>query len=146
MKLTEIQEMWAKDCKIDQMNLGPESTKTPELHAKYLNLLSNSKLQLRKYESEYYRLRGLKMKWYRGELSRQDLEELGWEQWLGNKPLKNELDDFIQCDEDIIKAVDRVDYIKAVLYQLEQILRSLNGRTWDIKSAIEWTKFTNGLM
>jgi hypothetical protein len=146
MKLTEIQEMWAKDCKIDQMNLGPESTKTPELHAKYLNLLSNSKLQLRKYESEYYRLRGRKMKWYRGELSRQDLEELGWEQWLGNKPLKNELDDFIQCDEDIIKAVDRVDYIKAVLYQLEQILRSLNGRTWDIKSAIEWTKFTNGLM
>ena len=146
MKLTEIQEMWAKDCKIDQMNLGPESTKTPELHAKYLNLLSNSKLQLRKYESEYYRLRGRKMKWYRGELSRQDLEELGWEQWLGNKPLKNELDDFIQCDEDIIKAVDRVDYIKAVLDQLEQILRSLNGRTWDIKSAIEWTKFTNGLM
>ena len=146
MKLTEIQEMWAKDCKIDQMNLGPESTKTPELHAKYLNLLSNSKLQLRKYESEYYRLRGRKMKWYRGELSRQDLEELGWEQWLGNKPLKNELDDFIQCDEDIIKAIDRVDYIKAVLYQLEQILRSLNGRTWDIKSAIEWTKFTNGLM
>jgi hypothetical protein len=146
MKLTEIQEMWAKDCKIDQMNLGPESTKTPELHAKYLNLLSNSKLQLRKYESEYYRLRGRKMKWYRGELTRQDLEELGWEQWLGNKPLKNELDDFIQCDEDIIKAVDRVDYIKAVLYQLEQILRSLNGRTWDIKSAIEWTKFTNGLM
>jgi hypothetical protein len=146
MKLTEIQEMWAKDCKIDQLNLGPESTKTPELHAKYLNLLSNSKLQLRKYESEYYRLRGRKMKWYRGELSRQDLEELGWEQWLGNKPLKNELDDFIQCDEDIIKAIDRVDYIKAVLYQLEQILRSLNGRTWDIKSAIEWTKFTNGLM
>jgi hypothetical protein len=146
MKLTEIQEMWAKDCKIDQMNLGPESTKTPELHAKYLNLLSNSKLQLRKYESEYYRLRGRKMKWYRGELTRQDLEELGWEQWLGNKPLKNELDDSIQCDEDIIKAVDRVDYIKAVLYQLEQILRSLNGRTWDIKSAIEWTKFTNGLM
>jgi len=146
MKLSEIQEMWTVDCKIDQLNLGPESTKTPELHSKYLNLLSNSKLQLRKYEAEYFRLRGRKMKWYRGELSRQDLENLGWDQWLGNKPLKNELDDIIQCDDDIIKAQDKVEYIKATIYQLEQIIRSLNSRTWDIKSAIEWTKFTNGLM
>lgn len=146
MKLSEIQEMWTNDCKIDQLNLGPESTKTPELHSKYLNLLSNSKLQLRKYEAEYFRLRGRKMKWYRGELSRQDLEDLGWDQWLGNKPLKNELDDIIQCDDDIIKAQDKVEYIKATIYQLEQIIRSLNSRTWDIKSAIEWTKFTNGLM
>jgi len=25
-------------------------------------------------------------------------------------------------------------------------MRSLNSRTWDIKNAIEWTKFTNGLL
>jgi hypothetical protein len=36
--------------------------------------------------------------------------------------------------------------MKAMLYQLEQIIRSLNGRGWEIKNAIEWTKFTNGLM
>ena len=62
------------------------------------------------------------------------------------KPLKNEMDDVLQCDDDLIKIQDKIDYVKAVLYQLEQILRSLNSRTWDIKSAIEWTKFTNGLM
>ncbi|NDH69068.1 MAG: hypothetical protein EBY22_14435 [Gammaproteobacteria bacterium] len=26
------------------------------------------------------------------------------------------------------------------------MVRSINSRTWDIKSAIEWTKFTNGMM
>ena len=86
------------------------------------------------------------MRYYRGELTREELEENGWNQYQGLKPLKNEMDDVLQCDEEMIKQQDKIDYIKAVLYQLEQILRSLNSRTWDIKSAIEWTKFTNGLM
>ena len=32
------------------------------------------------------------------------------------------------------------------VYKTEQIIRSLNSRTWDIKNAIEWNKFTNGMM
>jgi hypothetical protein len=56
------------------------------------------------------------------------------------------MDEIINCDEDVIKSIDKVEYIKAVHYQLEQIIRSLNGRAWEIKNAIEWTKFTNGLM
>jgi hypothetical protein len=79
-------------------------------------------------------------------MTREELEEYGWNQYQGIKPLKNEMDEIINCDEDIIKATDKVEYIKAVLYQLEQIIRSLNGRAWEIKNAIEWTKFTNGLM
>jgi hypothetical protein len=146
MKLTEIQEMWSKDSKINDLDLGKSSTQTAELHAKYLNLLTSSKLQLRKYEAEYLRLRRTKFKYYRGEMTREELEEYGWNQYQGIKPLKNEMDEIINCDEDIIKATDKVEYIKAVLYQLEQIIRSLNGRAWEIKNAIEWTKFTNGLM
>jgi hypothetical protein len=144
MKLSEIQEMWVKDCKIDQLNLGLESTKTPEHHAKYLNLLTNAKLQLRKAEADYFRLKRTKLRYYRGELTREELQEYGWNQYQGLKPLKNEMEDVLQCDEDLIKQQDKIDYVKAVLYQLEQILRSLNSRTWDIKNAVEWVKFTQG--
>jgi len=146
MKLTEIQEMWSKDSKINDLDLGKSSTQTAELHSKYLNLLTNSKLQLRKYEADYLRLRRNKFKYYRGEMTREELQDHGWDQYQGIKPLKNEMDEIINCDEDIIKSVDKVEYIKAVHYQLEQIIRSLNGRAWEIKNAIEWTKFTNGLM
>lgn len=146
MKLTEIQEMWSKDSKINDLDLGKSSTQTAELHSKYLNLLTNSKLQLRKYEADYLRLRRNKFRYYRGEMTREELQEYGWDQYQGVKPLKNEMDEIINCDEDIIKSVDKVEYIKAVHYQLEQIIRSLNGRAWEIKNAIEWTKFTNGLM
>jgi hypothetical protein len=146
MKLSEIQDMWTKDAKVNELDLGKSSIQIAELHAKYLNILSNTKLQLRKCEGDYLRLRRTKFKYYRGEMTREELEELGWNQFQGLKPLKNEVEDIVNCDEDIIRCVDKVEYMKAMLYQLEQIIRSLNGRGWEIKNAIEWTKFTNGLM
>jgi hypothetical protein len=146
MKLTELQEMWSVDCKIDELNLGKESVSTPNLHAKYLNLLTSTKLNLRKAESDYLSCRRKKYRYYRGEMTQEELEEEGWAQWQGNKPLKNEMDEFLQVDSDLIKYMDKVEYFKTVLYQLEQILRSLNSRTWDIKNCIEWSKFTNGMM
>lgn len=144
MKLQEIQNMWMEDCKIDQTNLGRSAARVPELHAKYLNMMSSVRLQYRKTETEYLRMRKLKGRYYRGELSKQELTELGWEQYLNSRPLKNEMDDVMNTDEEIIRLIDKMEYLKTVMYQLEQIIKSINSRTWDIKSAIEWYKFTNG--
>jgi hypothetical protein len=146
MKLTEIQEQWLEDARIDQTNLGNESIRVPLLHAKYIVILSTIKLQLRKAESSYYNKRRLKYRYYRGEMSRDELEQEGWTQFQGNKPLKNEMDEFLQCDVELLSQQDKIEYFKTVVYTLEQIVRSINSRTWDIKSAIEWTKFTNGMM
>ena len=144
--LEQLQAMWTVDCKIDELNLGRESIKTPDFHAKYLNHLTTFKLQLRKYESQSLSLRRLKWRYFRGELSREELAELGWPQFLGNSPLKNEMQEFLDSDPDVIKITDKVEYIRACIYQCETIMKSLNSRTWDIKNALEWTKFTNGLM
>ena len=146
MKLSDLQDSWKDDCKIDEMNLGRESARTPTLHAKYLNYLTSSKLNLRKAESDYFNTRRLKYRYYRGELTSAELAEYEWDQWQGNKPLKNEMDEFLSCDKDLITLEDKVEYFKTVLYQLEQIIRSLNSRTWDIKNCIEWNKFTSGMM
>jgi len=145
MKLSEIQDLWTKDAKINELDLGKSSVQIAELHAKYLNILTNTKLQLRKCEADYLRLRRSKFKYYRGEMTREELEELGWNQFQGLKPLKNEVEDIVNCDEDVIRCIDKVEYMKAMLYQLEQIIRSLNGRGWEIKNSIEWLKFTQGI-
>lgn len=146
MKLSELQSMWAEDCKINETNLGQESARTPLLHSKYLNFLSSTRLNLRKAESDYLNLRRKKYKYYRGEMTQAELSAEEWEQWQGNKPLKNEMDEFLQVDSDLILLEDKVEYFKIIQYQLEQIIRSLNSRTWDIKNCLEWTKFTNGMM
>jgi|TARA_R110000824_G_scaffold158061_2_gene331661 hypothetical protein len=144
MKLSEIQEQWKKDSIIDELELGREAVKTATLHAKYLTILSNIKLQMRKAESNFYSMRRVKYRYYRGELTREELEKLNLDQYLGNKPLKNEMEEFLICDEDLNLLTDKIEYYKTVSFTLEQILRSLNSRTWDVKSAIEWNKFTNG--
>lgn len=144
MKLSDIQAEWTKDSEINELELGREATRVPTLHSKYLVILSNVKLQYRKAESDYNMVRRLKYRYYRGEMSQDELTDNGWIQWQGNKPLKNEMDEFLQYDDDLNKLVDKVEYYKTVIYTLEQILRSINSRTWDIKSAIEWNKFTNG--
>lgn len=146
MKLSDIQSEWTKDSGINELELGREATKVPTLHSKYLVILSNVKLQIRKAESDYNNLRRLKYRYYRGEMTEQELIDNEWIQYQGNKPLKNEMDEFLQYDEELNKLVDKVEYYKTVIYTLEQILRSINSRTWDIKSAIEWNKFTNGAM
>jgi len=144
--LVQLQDQWAVDCKIDELDLGRASTKTPELHSKYLNHLTTFKLQLRKYESQKMALRRIKWRYYRGELSKQELDDLGWDQYLGNTPIKTDMNDVLGSDPDIITLDDKIEYVKTCLFQCEFIMKSLNGRTWDIKSAIDWTKFTNGVM
>lgn len=146
MKLSDIQEEWSKDSIINETNLGQESVRVPTLHAKYITYLSKNKLLLRKAESDYFNTRRLKYRYYRGEMSREELAGLEWEQFQGNKPLKNEMDEFLQCDKDLNDLQDKIEYYKTVVYTLEQIIRSINSRTWDIKTAVEWTKFTNGMM
>ena len=146
MKLTELQDEWVKDAPIDETNLGREAARVPTLHAKYLTFLSKTKLQLRKAESDYLNTRRLKYKYYRGELTKEELEENGWDQFQGNKPLKNEMDEYLQCDQHLVMLQDKHEYFKTVIYTLEQIIRSINSRTWDVKSSIEWTKFSNGMM
>ena len=144
MKLGEIQTEWKNDSKINQLELGDEAVRTATLHAKYLTVLSNVKLQLRKAESDYNNMRRLKYRYYRGELTQSELDKINLPQYMGNKPLKNEMEEFLSCDEDLNMLTDKIEYYKTVVYTLEQIIRSINSRTWDIKSAIEWNKFTNG--
>ena len=144
MKLSELTEEWTKDAPINGTNLGHEAARVPILHAKYITVLSKTKLQLRKAESDYLNTRRLKYKYFRGEMTKQELEDENWSQYQGNKPLKNEMDEFLSFDSDLIDLQDKIEYFKTVLYQLEQIIRSLNSRTWDIKNAIEWLKWSNG--
>ena len=52
---------------------------------------------------------------------------------------------FIEADEEYQKVVLKVDYIEQILTFLDSILRQINNRTYQIKNAIEWEKFQNGL-
>jgi len=144
MNIEQLQEMWDADCQIDDNFLGENSTATPKLHAKYVKLLVNVKLKHTKLSSDYNILRKNKFRYYRGELSRDELTELGWSQWQGVKPLKNEMDEFLTGDSELNTMKVKIEYLETMIYYLESVLGQIKARDWQIKSAIQWKMFLAG--
>ena len=86
--------MWKKDSQIEQYNLDETSRNTPQLHAKYLELLSIAKLQMKKAEHTQKSLLHKKWLYYNGKMSQEEIVELGWEfdPFNGLKVLKGEME------------------------------------------------------
>jgi hypothetical protein len=145
MNIEQLQEEWDKDCEIDDNYLGEHATKTPKLHAKYIRFLVNVKLKHTKLQSDYNLLRKNKFRYYRGELSREELQALDWVQWQGIKPLKNEMDEFLSGDSDLNTLRVKIDYLETMIYFLESVLGQIKSRDWTIKTAVEWKKFLAGM-
>ena len=145
MTIDEIHDMWAADCEIDDNYLGEQSTATPKLHSKYVKLLVSTKLKHTKFQSDYNMLRKSKFRYYRGEMSREELNDTGWSQWQGVKPLKNEMDEFLSGDTDLNTLRVKVEYLETMIYLLESILGQIKARDWQIKTHVEWKKFLAGM-
>lgn len=145
MKLDDVLVMWEADSVIDDNHLGESSTATAKLHSKYLKLLIETKLKKSKLDIDYNNLRKLKFRYYRGELTRAELAELGWEQWQYNKPLKAEMDEFLKGDDDLAKIQARVEYIDTMIYALESIMQQIKQRDFQLSNGIKWKQFLSGM-
>jgi hypothetical protein len=102
------------------------------------------KMKLTKQRAEFHALRRLKIRYYNGELGRDELVELGWEQYQGIKPIKSAQDDLLHGDKELIDQTVRISYLEDMVYATESIMKSISSRGWDIKNSIEWKKFISG--
>ena len=138
--------MWSNDSNIDEMKLDESSRRTPALHSKYLELLSNTKLLLKKAEFEQKTL--LKDKWlyYNGKMDQDTLEDKGWDPdpFNGLKILKGEMDYYYDSDPEIQRSEERIQYYKTAIETLTEIINNINWRHQTIKNIIEWRKFQSG--
>lgn len=143
MTLSDYRQMVEADLKIDETELDSESLKTPQIHSKYLNFLTDEKLALAKLEYEFKRLSKYKWLYYTGKISEEELEDFGWEPFQLTI-LKTDIERFMSSDEDLQAINNRLEYKKSVVYYLENIIKVISNRQWNIRSAIDWIKFTNG--
>ena len=144
MTFDELKEMIKTDLKIDETSLDRESSNTPQLHNKYLSMFMDEKLKLKKLEREQAVLRKNKWLYYTGRLSKEELEQFGWEPFELNI-LKNEADNFIESDADWIKMDEKVQFQSEKVLYLEGVVKIIQNRQWQIRSIIDWIKFTQGV-
>ena len=144
MKIEELHDMWDSDCSIDDDHLDKASIHTAKLHSKYLRLLIQHKMKIAALQAEYNVLRQTKFRYYRGELSKDELKDRGCDQWQGIKPLKNEMDEFLTGDSDLNRIDIKVAYIIVMVEALDSILSQNKARDWQIRNAITWRQFVAG--
>jgi hypothetical protein len=144
MNIQQIKAQAELDTAIDINHLDDESSKIPQLHNKYLCMLMDEKLILERYESELKVLRRDKWLYYSGKMSEEKLKEKGWEPF-DLAILKNELDRFIESDSNVINLSNKVFLQKEKVNYIESVAKIISNKIWNIRSSIEWIKFTQGL-
>jgi hypothetical protein len=144
MDIESLKEEWKNDCVIVDTHLGEASTSTPNLHSKYLNYLVDAKIKCTKYKNDLNVLKKNKSKWMRGEMSKEELDVLGWGQWEYNKLLKSEIAETLLGDDDVIKQSTKVEYFEVVIMFLESVLGQIKSRDFQIKNGITWKTFLAG--
>lgn len=143
MRLEEIQNLWDVDSQIDRSELGDESLRIVKMHAKYFKIYSQERLLLRKMESDLKELYRDKYEWYNGNISKELLEQRGWEP-NPLKILRTDVAMYISADEGMRTASLRVELQNEKVLFLESIIKSLSTLGYNLKNAIEWAKFQNG--
>lgn len=141
MNLETLQEMWKKDSVIDTDLYCEESTKIPQLHMRYMEFFNTYALMKKEREIEMRRLIREKWLYYKGKAPSKVYKEMPFDFKLTTK---EEVNMFIESDDDICKLQYKIDYIEQIINFLEGVLRQIGNRNFQIKNAIEWEKFKNG--
>ena len=127
LTLESTLEEWQTDCKIDENNLVRSTVEIAKLHAKYLQVLSINKLQLKKSQMGQQTLLLEKWKYYNGKLSQDEIEAHGWEYdpFNGIKVIKGDMNRYYDADIDIQKSEEKIAYYKTFVETLSEIVENL---------------------
>ena len=144
MKLEEIQELWNRDREIDITELATESIRIPQIHDKYLKIYVDEKIKLRKLQLNLTKISKMKSDYYSGRMSQEELDRLEWQPFLV-KVLKGEVNSYVESDDDIIKLKETIALMEEKINYIDSVIRMINNRGFQIKSAIEWIKYKDGI-
>ena len=143
MEINEIHDLWSVDCKIDDLELDQESLKIPQLHSKYMRIITEENSILSKLMYAHKMMERDKFEYYTGKMCNEDLQERGWEP-LNLKIMKNDVPRYIESDKEIIRHLMKISDYREKVGLLKTIIDSVNSRSFIITNAIKWKKFISG--
>jgi hypothetical protein len=141
MNLDQIQEMWQRDSTIDPDNLHDESLKIPQLHAKYYTVYNTITLLREKARETHNRVKLERHNYYTGKAPAEVYVE---EPFPSKVREKDALQRHMDADEKLSKIEMKIRYYDVMLKFLEEVIKTISNRTFQIKNAIDFMKFQAG--
>lgn len=139
--LDQVQEMWQRDSVIDPDNLHDESLKIPQLHSKYYTIYNTTILLREKARETYNRVKLDRYNYYTGKATAEVYAEEPFPYKVRDKEA---LQRHMDADERLNKIDLKIRYYDVILKFLEEIIKCISNRTYQIKNSIEFMKFTAG--
>ena len=134
--------MWERDSIIDPDNLHTESLNIPVLHARYYDMYNNIILLKKKAEQQKRNIRHKKYEYYTGKADPDIYIENPFPKKIRDK---DTLQKYMDADESLSQASLKVEYYDVMLSYLQDILKMIHNRTYQIKNSIEYQRFASGL-
>lgn len=140
MKLQEILDLIDSDSKIDNSALDRESIAIPYIHSRWYRIFTDELRAFRGLDSEFKIMKRDKFLYYTGKAS----DEVYRENPLDHRVLKGDLEIFMDADPDLSRISTQLELQKIKIKAIEEFLKQISQRSFNIKNAIEFMKFKNG--
>lgn len=142
--IEQLMEMWNKDSIMDETEPGRELMNIPKHHSKYLTIMSYHNMVSRKLLGDYNKKRLLLTQYWSGDLNNdEDLAAIGREPVM-KKILRQDIPTYLDSDQELIDILLRKVYNEEIVAYCTSVLRELNSRTYQLRSFIDWERFTGG--
>lgn len=142
LDIETIQSMWEEDSKIDIDNLHTESLKIPSLHSKYFDLYNNILLLRKRAEQQKRNIRHQRYEYYSGKADPDVYIENPFPKKIRDK---DTMQKYLDADEKLSNISLKVEYYDVMLHYIEDIIKQIHNRTYQIKNSIDYMKFQSGI-
>ena len=127
---------------MDPDNLHTESLNIPMLHAKYYDMYNTLLLLRKKADQQRKNVRHERYEYYSGKSDPEVYIENPFPKKIRDK---DTMQKYLDADEKLSGLSLKCEYYDVMLRYIEEILKCISQRTYQIKNAIEFMKFTSGL-
>lgn len=142
-KFDELKSEAREDLAIVRLeNLDQESYKNQNIKPKWLEYKSRFELLKTQTHIKYTKLYREKWEYYGGKSDAKVYAAKPFD----IKVLKNDLQMYINADDDIIELQAKIAYYEVIIKYIDGIINSIDKRGWDIRNAQDWKKFEAGML
>ena len=142
MHIDILKEQWTKDSVLSS-DYHRESMKIPQLHSKYLNYFFDEKKDLTRMSKSLAKMRRIRFEYYTGTIEPGMLDKFSWEPFL-RKILKTEVNMYLDSDDVLSTMEVELQDQKDKIHFIEEVLKQIAQRNFQIKEAVSWQKFVSG--
>ena len=140
--LETLQGMWNEDSKIDPDNLHTESLNIPVLHSKYYDIYNNLMLLRKKAEQQRKNIRHERYEYFSGKADPEVYIDNPFPKKIRDKETMQK---YLDADTKLSGISLKIEYYDVMLRFIEEILKQITNRTYQIKNALEFMRFSSGM-